>query len=58
MARTYIPVAVARRIRTAARNRCGYCLSPQHSVMARLELEHLIPFAKGGGDDELNLWLS
>jgi hypothetical protein len=42
----------------AAGNRCGYCLSPQRLVMARLELEHIIPKSKGGTDDELNLWLS
>jgi AhpD family alkylhydroperoxidase len=43
MARNYIPVEVERRVRAAARNRCGYCLSPQHLVMARLEIEHIIP---------------
>jgi hypothetical protein len=46
MARTYIPVEVERRVRAAARNRCGYCLSPQRLVMARLEIEHIIPIAK------------
>ncbi len=40
-----IPTAVERSVRTAARNRCGYCLSPQHLVMARLEIEHIIPLA-------------
>ena len=34
MARAYIPVDVDRRVRAAANNRCGYCLSPQHLVMA------------------------
>jgi hypothetical protein len=58
MARHYIPVAVDQRVRAAARNRCGYCLSPQHLVMARLEIEHIVPLAKGGTDHELNLWLS
>jgi hypothetical protein len=58
MARTYLPVEVERRVRAAARNRCGYCLSPQHLVMARLEIEHLLPRARGGTDDESNLWLS
>jgi hypothetical protein len=47
-----------RRVRDAARQRCGYCLSPQHLVMARLEVEHIIPLAKGGTDDEPNLWLT
>jgi hypothetical protein len=32
---------VERRVREAAKNRCGYCLSPQHLVMARLEIEHI-----------------
>jgi 5-methylcytosine-specific restriction endonuclease McrA len=58
MARAYIPVETERRVRAAARNRCGYCLSPQHLVMARLEIEHIIPRAKGGATDESNLWLS
>lgn len=58
MARPHIPVEVSRRIRNAAGNRCGYCLSPQHLVMARLEIEHIIPRANGGSDDESNLWLS
>ena len=58
MVRVYIPVEVERRVRAAARNRCGYCLSPQHLVMARLEIEHLIPRAKGGPSDESNLWIS
>lgn len=26
--------------------------------MARLEIEHIIPLAKGGTDDESNLWLA
>lgn len=53
-----IPTAVERRVRAAARNRCGYCLIPQHLVMARLEVEHIIPRARDGSDDESNLWLA
>jgi 5-methylcytosine-specific restriction endonuclease McrA len=45
-------------VRVAAKQRCGYCLSPQRLVMARLEIEHLWPRAKGGTDDESNLWLA
>jgi len=26
--------------------------------MARLEIEHIVPLAKGGSDDEGNLWLA
>ena len=57
MPRRKIPTQVSRRIRELARNRCGYCLSPQHLVMAKLEIEHIFPFAKGGSGDESNLWL-
>ena len=58
MARAYIPRSVERRVRRAAHNRCGYCLSPQHLVMARLEIEHIVALAKGGSNDESNLWLA
>jgi hypothetical protein len=58
MARIKIPAAVTRRIREQAQNRCGYCLSPQHLVMARLEIEHIVPLSKGGSNDESNLWLA
>ena len=58
MARRPIPAAVDRGIRERAGHRCGYCLSPQALVMARLEIEHIIPLAKGGTDEETNLWLA
>lgn len=58
MLRRTIPEEVRRRVRASARDRCGYCLSPQHLLMARLEIEHIVPIAKGGTSDESNLWLS
>ncbi len=58
MARSNISVEVDRRVRETALNRCGYCLSPQHLVMARLEIEHILPKSKGGTDNEANLWLA
>jgi 5-methylcytosine-specific restriction endonuclease McrA len=58
MARTPIPNDVAKRVREASHHRCGYCLSPQHLVMSRLEIEHIIPLARGGSHDETNLWLA
>jgi HNH endonuclease len=58
MGRSYISVELDRRVREAAQNRCGYCLSPQHLVMARLEIEHMIPLSKQGSNDESNLWLA
>lgn len=58
MTRVYLPAEVDQRVRQAAKNRCGYCLSPQHFVMARLEIEHIIPLAQGGTSDETNLWVA
>jgi hypothetical protein len=58
MPRTRIPADVDRRVRETAGNRCGYCLSPKHLVMGRLQIEHIIPLAGGGSNDESNLWLS
>jgi hypothetical protein len=57
MPREYLSIHVERRVREEAKHRCGYCLSPQKLVMARLEIEHIIPVAKGGTNDEANLWL-
>lgn len=56
--RGYLTESLKQRVREAAGNRCGYCLSPQRLVMARLEIEHLRPVSKGGTDDEANLWLA
>jgi hypothetical protein len=46
---------VEKRVREAARNRCGYCLTSQENVPVPIEIEHIIPKAKGGTDDEENL---
>lgn len=46
------------KVRKQAGNRCGYCLSLQKYVLGVLEIDHIIPKAKGGTDDEENLWLS
>jgi hypothetical protein len=53
----YIPEDVRARVRSQAGERCGYCLSPQRLVLGLLEIEHLIPSARGGSDEEENLWL-
>ncbi len=56
--RGYLSEVLKRRVREAAGHRCGYCLSPQRLVMARLEIEHIVPVSKGGFDEEDNLWLA
>lgn len=53
-----IPESVRQHVRTVARNRCGYCLIAEEFVYASLEIEHIRPTAKGGTDDEENLWLA
>lgn len=53
----HIPEAVRDRIRQQARNRCGYCQSRQELVPVIFEVEHIRPLARGGTDDEDNLWL-
>src|SRR4051812_5802179 len=58
MSRPHIPSELDRQVRAVAGDRCGYCLSPQYLVMARLQIEHIRPRAHGGTDDESNLWLS
>lgn len=58
MSHTKIPDAVRARVRVSADNRCGYCQSRQRYVLGLLEIEHIIPTAKGGADAEDNLWLA
>lgn len=49
---------IREQVRSRAGNRCGYCQSSQKYVLGLLEIEHIIPQAKGGSDDEENLWLA
>ncbi len=46
------------KIRANAGDRCGYCRSLQMYILGVLEIEHIIPKAKQGTDDEDNLWLA
>ena len=54
----YISDELRGRVRARAGDRCGYCLSPQHLVYGSLEIEHIIPRARGGSSDEDNLYLA
>jgi len=53
-----IAPAVRDKIRCEAGNRCGYCLSRQEFVLGVLEIDHIIPTAADGSDNEDNLWLA
>lgn len=46
------------KIRLAAKDICGYCQSPQRLIPIIFEIEHILPKAKGGSDNEENLWLA
>lgn len=58
MSSGWIPGKVRERIRTEAQDRCGYCQSHQKYVLGPLEIDHIHPQARGGTDDEENLWLA
>lgn len=45
-------------VRARARDRCEYCHSPQALIMGRLQIDHVLPVAKGGENDEENLCLA
>lgn len=58
MQRKPVPAELERRVREAAQHRCGYCLGPQRIIGAHLHIDHIYPVAKGGSNDEENLWLA
>lgn len=55
---SYVSGKLRQKIIEQARNRCGYCLGEQRYIFAPLEIDHLLPTAKGGTDTEENLWLA
>ena len=58
MSYSQISEEVKARVRTRAKNQCGYCRSLQKYVLGMLEIEHIIPKTRGGSDREDNLWLA
>lgn len=58
MSSGYVSDALRQRVREQAGNRCGYCLSAQEYVLGILEIDHIIPTALDGSDEEINLWLA
>ncbi|MBL8191805.1 MAG: HNH endonuclease [Acidobacteria bacterium] len=58
MSTRYISELIRQRVREAFDDRCAYCLSSQRYSNSKLEVEHIIPKALDGSDDESNLCLS
>ncbi len=55
---SYVSDKLRQKIIEQAGNRCGYCLGEQRYIFAPLEIDHILPTAEGGSDDEENLWLA
>jgi len=53
-----IPAALRQRAAESARFRCGYCLTSQRVIGPLLEIDHIVPQARGGTHDEDNLFLA
>ena len=58
MSASYISAALRQRVAEAAQFRCGYCQTSQHIIGPLLEIDHIVPEAKGGTNDEENLFLA
>lgn len=51
------PTKMGQRVVEQAGNRCGYCLGEQRYIFTPLEIDHILPTAAGGTDED-NLWLA
>lgn len=58
MSETSIPAALRRRVAEAARHRCGYCQTSRRVIGPLLEIDHIVPEARGGASVEENLCLA
>ncbi len=58
MSQSYIPVALRQRVAAQAGQRCSYCLTAVSIVGMPMEIDHIIPEARGGTTVEENLCLA
>lgn len=58
MSRPRISKKLRAAISEQANYRCGYCLTNQHIVGTLMEIDHIVPIALGGANEEYNLWLA
>lgn len=54
----HISESLRRKVAEASGHRCGYCRTAQLISAAQMHVEHIVPLAAGGSDDEENLWLA
>jgi hypothetical protein len=57
VSRTRISRTLRSRVAAQARARCGYCLTQEAVVGTKMEIDHIVPEARGGPTVEANLWL-
>ena len=57
MKRPHISEKLKERIRRTASFRCGYCLFSEIYSPSIFQIDHIIPIAEGGTNEEENLWL-
>ena len=55
MSKTYVSKVLRRLVAAQAKQRCGYCLSPQSITGTPTEIEHIVPESAGGLTTEANL---
>ena len=58
MTSAYISRDLRQAIAELSSYRCGYCLTPEALIGINLEIDHLIPRARGGRTEQDNLWLA
>jgi hypothetical protein len=58
MSPSAISAVLRQRVAEVARFRCGYCLTSQRSIGPLLEIDHIVPAARGRTSQEENLWLA
>lgn len=58
MSKTRIPAAVRRAVEKESNNCCSYCQSQPLLTGIPLEIDHIIPEAKGGSSHKLNLCMA
>jgi hypothetical protein len=58
MSKKYVPARLRRQVAQDARRRCGYCLTAEQIIGRPMNIDHIVPEAKGGSTARDNLWLA